>query len=340
MQSIFSNPDSDDFGDIVNDGNSPDLESCFNEYYNSHRELFSNLKSDTGRGKSFSCFATSVILHSVFKKQKLGDITFYWTDNTGDGKIDGIAFSINGKIISHAGQFERITEPINKIELYFIQSKKHRNAAFSQEEFDEFTQGVATFVAGQGVEDPHPSPSMIQWKTLWNSIRRKLSKLQINNRPKVNIYFYIATWSQRPSHNPFSKEERIITRRFQNYADISNVKFFQIDGASLAKHYTKYKTATKNPVLHPPTIVRPDYSQTAQIMWDRGIIKKVIVDENNYIKYGFISSCNNGDVYFNSSNCMNETYPEGKEVKFQFVKNPDLTSRNRWAVFGKMETIA
>ena len=84
------------------------LNDCFKEYCNEGQPFLRNLKGDKFKGKAFACFATSIILHSVFRKL-YDDIASFFTDNSGDGKIDGIAFSIDNRPIHEVGQLRKFT---------------------------------------------------------------------------------------------------------------------------------------------------------------------------------------------------------------------------------------
>lgn len=339
------------------------LEECFDDYREKKREKdltwSDNLKSDIYQGRAFACFATSVILHSVFSKIGV-NIAEFFTDGPGDGKIDGIAFSIDGKPIHSVGDLN--SNPItkdSKIDLYFIQSKKHQKNPFSKKEFHEFSEGVKSFLIYGKVLAPAADKAalhMQQWELLWSGIKKMCSK----EKTKVYVHFYYATWSRKPHKHDFQDAELETKQYIQEKSPIStgikisDVTFTWVDGAWLAKHYT-YTASKSKKKQHPrsknyrytPFTISPqqetrDYPAEVHAQeenfvnnekeaedpldWDIGIVKEVL-KYNDHTLYGYISSKKHGKVYFFEPKESSIRYWLDRSIKFKFIKN-EITFEN------------
>ena len=223
-----------------------DLNECFSDYCERKKDFLKNITGDTGKGKAFACFATSVILHDILRKKIDEDISPYFTDDSGDGKIDGIAFVADGNLVHHAGQLR--SKP-KKCDLYFIQSKKHNTQKFSQKEFREFSEGIKNFILGEG---EGLSTSMKQWKFLLEEIKQK--------RAKITIHLYCATWTEKPQYT-FKEKGAQIKQELVGKFNIENVNFRWADGPWLCK---KYKAHNKINAI-PPVQRSPENTQIPSV---------------------------------------------------------------------------
>ena len=309
------------------------LENLFDSYREKHKnDLFKNFNDDTGYGKSFSCFATSVILYSLFGSEL--DIGCSWTDRCGDGKIDGIAIAINNKLFTHSGHVETFREDIKTVDLYFIQSKKHNSKGFSKEDFIQYERGIKEFCGNDNIADPNPNESIKEWLHLWKTIKKKIKKIEKEKRPKVNIHIYYAIWVAKTDYS-FSSEENNLKQELINEAGFSAVNFIWADRNFLEENTIK---AIKNNKKIQNNNDRPnslngnkEKKSSVTIKIDIGKIS--FYDENK--GFGFIESKNNGSIYFHKTNFSNITcfLKTDTEVKFQFSKNLRQNDKCNYSVF-------
>lgn len=248
-----------------------DLDECFSDYCERKKDFLKNITGDTGKGKSFSCFATSVILHDILQKKFDEDISPYFTDDLCDGKVDGIAFVADGSLVHHAGQLR--SKP-KKCDLYFIQAKKHNTQKFSQKEFREFSEGIKNFILGEG---EGLSTSMKQWKFLLEEIKQK--------NPRITVHLYCATWTEKPQYT-FKEKGAQIKQELVGKFNIEKVNFRWADGPWLCKKYkAHHKINTIPPVQRPPENTQiPSVNENTineknatQEDWDEIVIPLVLV---------------------------------------------------------------
>lgn len=210
------------------------------------KKAFSNYWTETCRdldseGKAFARFATDTILCS-----RLSDIRFIpptiHTDDSGDGKLDGIFFIINNKLISDYTELDNISS-IDRLELHFIQSKHHyKGLSFDTGELKEYFDGLDSFIINKKVlvkENEKTSSKVESWLKLW----KQLFKYADFSKVDFSIHVWFATNNIKNSNYDF---ESLLNNRISKLSNSINMSVIQHHWAD---KYFIYENFFKNEKL-------------------------------------------------------------------------------------------
>lgn len=248
--------------------------------------------SITSSGMLYSRFGTEMALSKILKSQ-IVRISQVWTDSTGDLQIDGLCILIDGNVVTDVDEANNAIlrkggmDRIQKVELYFIQSKSHKN--FSVHDFNHFSSGVQNFVTNRSTPIG-VNPKIENWFKIWKLIEReiKLTRSQV----KVVVNMLIIFGGENLENDSLLDQMNIFRQNLPVCSCVTQVKYKVFGVSDLLDIYGKLHSGNQrsthvredsssgNPVRHHPSY---HHGNEPSVETVKKSIRQCIHDPNGYV---------------------------------------------------------
>lgn len=223
-------------------------------YLNNYRKT--ECPSITSEGMLFSRFGIDMVLFDEILAKTVVRVSQVWTDSPGDLQIDGLCILLDGELVADVDEAKSLImmkggmEQINRVELYFIQSKSKKS--FSVSEFNHFSSGVQNFVTNRTV--PAKVNAKIEnWFSIWKVIEKEIRRT--NSQPEVIANMFIVFNGDSLNNDSLVDQMKNFQQNLPRCSSVTQVKYKDIGANKLIKIYKRRIAANQNQRFH---VSRPE----------------------------------------------------------------------------------
>lgn len=218
-------------------------------YLNNYKK--NECPSITSNGMLFSRFGIDMVLFNKILAKTVVRVSQVWTDSSGDLQIDGLCILIDGELVTDIDEAKSMImmkggmEQIQRIELYFIQSKSKKN--FSVNEFNHFKGGVENFVTNRTV--PAGVNAKIEnWFKIWRVIDDEIRRT--HSHPEVVANMFIVFNGDTLNHALLVDQMKNFQQNLPRCSSVTQVKYKAIGASELIEIYKRRTAVTQSQRVH------------------------------------------------------------------------------------------